>query len=592
MSLIRLIGISTSNQNKLNEIKWDFDYYGIKSIKLPYPLDDFEIQKFFNIDKLDKNLIKPISIIREESQLISTETKQNVNTENLTQMLEVRHISNLFVWFQDGTTKIYNNSVDGYIDLTRKTDNPEVFDWDDVFVVATINKTYWEIKKLNHKYSARDKCISQYITDSIYYKTLIDLKHFPQNYNQCIDFSKDPANFVTSIKEFSNDFAIKLNLSNIPINALNNGMFFRSAKNRRHKLYWCPGLNAGIPFVPKPKDSAHELTYMFHDFSHFAIPDLVFDGIDNQLNQKVYIGYRLMSEAYTLILGDMLFVYSMIESGFKYETVSGRKIYPIFTQLKSKLFNDSMSQIDSIKTLLYGSFEYCFYGDTKIWKKYMVQCEETEKILSEFSNKYDSYFLEDFRWTNSNYNYMKSNKNEYLNWWNKINPIIKLHNIELYSVSEWIEKNELSKAKTTKELNIMIFESIFQKYIQPLLSKKIQLNNRESRLKSMFIRYMLGQSEIFFHFINIDTDAENYWLSISNTLKYLVDNPITDDIIISTRNYYSKYLTNLLNKSLISIDDFNTYKEIYPIFKPVIVDYDRLEESRTLAEFSELMLTT
>lgn len=342
MSLTRLIGISTGNQIKVNEIKVDFESYGIQSVQVPYPLEPLDKDKFFGTNILEGKQFKPLGIVREESKLVLTSNlNQTVITEQLTQMLEVTHISLLQVYFPDSSSKLYTNKVEGFIDLTRKTNNPEVFDWDDIFVVSGINKTYWELKQLNRKYSARDNCIAQYIADSIHYKKPMDLKHYSQNYSQCIDFSKDPAKFIMSVKQFSNKFASKLKLSNIPINALNNGMFFRSAKNRRQKLYWCPGLNAGIPFVPKPKDPAHELTFMFHDFSHFAIPDLIFDGSDSPLAQKVYIGYRLMSEAFTLVLGDMLFVHSMIKSGYDYETVNGRKIYPIFTQLESTLFHGS-----------------------------------------------------------------------------------------------------------------------------------------------------------------------------------------------------------------------------------------------------------
>ena len=34
-------------------------------------------------------------------------------------------------------------------------------------------------------------------------------------------------------------------LVNVATNVVNQGVFFRSAKNRREKTYWLPGLNAG-----------------------------------------------------------------------------------------------------------------------------------------------------------------------------------------------------------------------------------------------------------------------------------------------------------------------------------------------------------
>ncbi len=588
MSQTRLIGISTTNPIKVKEIAWDFAPYGIEVVQVPKPLDNFDKEKFFSTEMFNGKKFKPIYILQEQSELYRT----NLSQGQMAQLEPVTHISKLIAHGPDNSTLTWASQVSGYIDLTRKTSNPEVFDWDDVFVVSGVNKTYWELSGLNHKYSARDKNISQFIGDKIYYKSNIDLKHFPQKYTQCVDFSRDPSKFILSVEEFSNPIAKKLNLSNIPINALNNGMFYRSAINRRQKLYWCPGLNAGIPFVPKPKDRSHELTFMFHDFSHFAIPDLVFDGTHTPLTQKVYIGYRLMSEAITLVLADMLFVYSMLNTSFEYKTVEARKIYPVFARLYGKLFDGTRTDEEAIRILLQGSFEYCFYGDLSLWASFMDQGEETDRVIGDFSGKYDNYFLEDFRWTNLNYNYMKAHAGDYTEWWKQINPILTAHAIGLYSVTEWIELFSLDKATNSTQLNQMIFDSVYSTWIKPLLAEPIELSDQKSRLTSMFVRYMCGQSQIFFRFNPIEPESLGYWTSISNTLKYLAKNPISDEIIGHTRSLYGEYLKKLCDKSLISQDDYNTWVDIYPIFKPFIVDYDGLEESASLAEFSELMLTT
>ncbi len=598
MSVTRLIGICTTNDIKVKEIAWDFAYYGIDVVKIPSPLDCDDMDKFFSTHILNGKKYKPISIIKETSTLCDVNNHGIIYTsEQLTQLQRVCHHSTIHVYFPDDSEKTWSNVVYGFIDFTRKTNDPDVFDWDDIFVVEKCNKTYWELNKLNHKYSARDLNISAYIESMIYYKANVDLKHFPQNYTRCVDFYKDPSKFILSVNEFSNPIAKKLNLSNIPINALNNGMFFRSAINRRQKLYWCPGLNAGIPFVPKPKDRAHELTFMFHDFSHWAMPDLIFTGTHSPLIQKVYIGYRLMSEAITLVLGDMLFVYSMLNSSFDYKTVEARKIYPVFTKLYDRLFDGSRTNEEAIRILLLGSYEYCFYGDLTIWSLYMEPGPETDQILSDFTGKYDSYFLEDFRWTNLNYNYMKDYPKQYVKWWEEIKPIIQDHNLNLYSVSEWIEKFNLDQATNTRELNQLIFDSVYNTWIKPLLTQPIELNDKKDRLLNTFTRYMCGQSLIFFKFDNsLHTDSYNRWLNIKNTFSYLKNNEITWEklsyIVANTRTYYEKYLECLSCNSLISRDDYHTYQDIYPIFKPFIVDYDGLEEKKNLAEFSELMLSS
>jgi hypothetical protein len=49
---------------------------------------------------------------------------------------------------------------------------------------------------------------------------------------------------------------------------------------------------------------------------------------------------------------------------------------------------------------------------------------------------------------------------------------------------------------------------------------------------------------------------------------------ITFNEIQNTINFYSSYVDILQKKNLISIDDCNTYKEIYPLFVPCYVFYD------------------
>jgi len=41
-----------------------------------------------------------------------------------------------------------------------------------------------------------------------------------------------------------------------------------------------------------------------------------------------------------------------------------------------------------------------------------------------------------------------------------------------------------------------------------------------------------------------------------------------------TKELFEEFLGLLLNKNLIDYDDYETYKTIYPLFKPTIVSYD------------------
>jgi hypothetical protein len=110
-------------------------------------------------------------------------------------------------------------------------------------------------------------------------------------------------------------------LANALAHVVNQGVLFRAAKGRRDGNYWFPGLNGGLPYVPK-SDAVHEATYMFHDVMHQLMPDLVFDGQASLDHKRVYIAYRMMSEAVSLVLADMIFV-----RGLAGDLLLGRRAY-------------------------------------------------------------------------------------------------------------------------------------------------------------------------------------------------------------------------------------------------------------------------
>ncbi|CAM9539250.1 unnamed protein product, partial [Heterosigma akashiwo] len=206
--------------------------------------------------------------------------------------------------------KTFTSRLDGVIDLSKRSAAPDVFGWDDIMVIRGTNMTFQEIKQLGlHKISPRDQNISSYIQQHIYYQKRRDLKWNPKAARDTIKFEGDAsvADFVTKNRFMTNEIAQKTGITDIFLSVANNGAFFRAAKNRREANYWLPGLNAGIPYVPK-RDPVHEITFMAHDFGHFFIPDLVFTGHASANARRTYIIYRMMSEATTLVFADMLFV--------------------------------------------------------------------------------------------------------------------------------------------------------------------------------------------------------------------------------------------------------------------------------------------
>ena len=74
-------------------------------------------------------------------------------------------------------TKTYEHSIEGYLDLSKRTSSEagEVFGWDDVFCVAGTDVSYHELQGMctGLKLSARDQAIGEWITDTLYYKSKV-----------------------------------------------------------------------------------------------------------------------------------------------------------------------------------------------------------------------------------------------------------------------------------------------------------------------------------------------------------------------------------------------------------------------------------
>ena len=80
---------------------------------------------------------------------------------------------------------------------------------------------------------------------------------------------------------------------------------------------------------PDEDDPIHEVTFQAHDLTHFLLPDLLFTGEHTPLYRRLYILYRMLSEAVTLVFSDMLFAEALRRGGLEYDW-SKRKIWPVF----------------------------------------------------------------------------------------------------------------------------------------------------------------------------------------------------------------------------------------------------------------------
>lgn len=539
---MKKIALLSSNKNKLQSYEKHFSLYGIKVVLMDY------IEKEKLIESEDY-----LAVLWDISDLYNRETKAISKKE--IDMELVFNQTTLYYIINKNEKEIKSKEINGYMDLSKKED-PNSKWWDDIFILSKMGMSYKELSKKGMKNSGREEVISRFILEELYYKNKVDLNFNPQKNTRTIQFDGNSIDFVNENK-YLNTPSNKV-FNNIFNLSLNNGAFFRSAKNRREKNYWIPGLNAGIPLVPK-RDNVHEITFAVHDLCHFIMPDLIYTGREIEDNKNIYIIHRMMSEAITMVLADMVFIDGLKKDGIDYD-FSKRKIYPLYEKIKD----------NNLKDILYANVKYCLTGSDEEYKK-LLNYENLE-VLENFKDKYMPFFVEDYKWTIKNFENMQSNKKTFYKWSNDLKDILR--------------KNKLMRiSDLTRSIGFKgdIIDNVFEYVVENIYfnaMKESPKQSKERNISNSFKKYMIGQMHIFYKFD---------FVQVSNLYKdkiksYLSKDLLNKEEIENIRALYEEYLKNLVDLNLINLDDFHTYKETYPIFDSFFVFYDKNKKYYTSLE--------
>lgn len=539
----RVIYFKTTNDIKIKEANILFDRYGVKVVNVkPETKIYAEIEEHTSLVPKYGNVLKGLQL------------EPVINTSKL-----MYH-----VYFENQTDfGMFESKVEGFLDFTKK--QPDSFGFDSIFTIKTINKTFFELKQCGKKVSARNACLSKFIEKFLYRKTPADWTFNPQKYKVTLELHRDPWNFFSANKYVNNNIATQYGFMRMVKHVLNLGLFFRASQNRRQNLYWFPGLNAGIPFVSKPKDLIHELVFFIHDMVHQTIPDLIYTGEVDKISRFIYIIYRLMSEAITLVSADMFFVNSLLRSGFEYKTINERKIYPLFESMHLDFDNQ-----ETFFDLLRANMIFCMLGDTTEFEKF----QPDPNTLNDFKNKYEKFFIQDFDWTRHNFHDMKSHAQDFEKWWEGVklwSPQYSTNSSPMVTITDFKQMfpdiEPLIENKQYKDACLVIFDKILTMYVKPAFTDENKLLPFEIRYDRMFRRYMMGQAHIFYQYPD-----DSIFQYINGRMRD--PTPISIDEGTTIRNFYNEYLQDLLRLSLITSDDYHTYSEIYPLFEPMILSYD------------------
>lgn len=554
------IFISTSSLHKEKELSKYFKDIGLKTTHILY--EDIETAKNSGEDYI---------CVREQTFLVSKSTGEPSKYDKFE---EVVHQSTVTLEVSQGnvvTTKHFPASVDGFIFPNLKTDREGVYNWDEIFVSARTMKSYQEMKDHGIKNSARDLAFSQ-VTDELShvfnFDKKINLNFNPIEINEVISFEP----FIHQLFQENEYYKVAYKnpvFKNIVNYVMNEGLFIRRAGDRKQKNYWLPGLNAGIPLTPK-KDALHELTFMFHDIMHFIYPDVMVTNND-PTSRKKYIISRMMSEAFTIVLADMLFISLLKDEGVEYD-YEKRKIYPVFKQCQFPITKENVGKIEE---LLWANVCFALLGE----EEPLANLVNDAEVMANYKHKYQRFFQEDYRWTahnfdNVSHNYQK-NKRLVDHIYGTAGEIVP----ETGSFAPTFNPND-----SLKDQVYMIFKNMFSK-LETVIKSDIEYN-KELAFSNAVKRYFSGQIGIFFKFETLYND-----LFLKQISHHLSKSVLNEQDLAEMKALYSVYIDKLKEDNYISNYTAQGFKNICPMFDPFYVFYEKKEEetfSETLTDIFQI----
>ncbi len=477
----------------------------------------------------------------------------------------VRNICRLHAWMKDERGQVvrrtYIREVAGQFDASKlRPEDPNLFDWDSAFT-SSAGATLEEMALAGLKNSAREQCLSAFARVALHHKAPKTLRWMdPDDDRWSID-----AGLLTEHPLYQ-DLAPPI--AGALAYVVDQGVFFRGAKSRRDGNYWFPGLNGGVPYVPK-SDAIHEATYMFHDVMHQLMPDLVFDGADTIDHRRIYIAYRMMSEAVSLVLADMVFTHGLVTHGKHADyDFAKRKIYPLYEALP-------VAQRDDLPWLLHQVIGFVLRGEPG-------QLPVDSEAWRQFAAKYTPFFVADFQWTRMNWQSLVSRSAMVRGWIDLVRP--ETFTVQgVWFISDLVQ--EIGRGRELPALCDTLFDLVWRRRIAPALGYRWPADLDRAR-SSGFRRWLTGQLAMFPHHAPVVPIPP-----LAHELAARVRDPkaFTAAEIEELRGQFRAHTMALAKDGVISDDDAAIYPDLFPLFDPFFLrDYDEAQqEFETVREASD-----
>lgn len=482
----------------------------------------------------------------------------------------VYHVSALAAYTLDDQGKLvcktYQATVEGLVDLSNSSADTEHHWWDDIFAPTRSGATYDRERDMWGKCSARQQAISQFVCDHLMFKRLRDVNFNPHKPTRAVDF--DLSRSAMSVLN-SNPFVTMAALDGCPwglgkllTHIVNSGCFFRSADSNRSGNYFLPPLS-GIPRFKKG-DHFWETTFQLHDYFHQGIPDPLYSGNHSTEHRNVYVAARLMSEGFTIILADMLFVEAVKAAGFAYD-YSTRKINPLFGSLNLPA-GDKRAQL---KALLHANVQFANLGDEAPYRAMLKP--DAEAALQGYTDTYKHFFVPDLLWSVGNYDDMHARREDFAAWTALVGKEL-FRRSRLWLLDDVVDiiKQTGADLSTYRSAVAPVFEHLFENVLAPQLVPVVAVSEAQAQ-SNAFRRYMIGLSflyAVYRHVKGMEERGRRMIDTLAGTEEFSADD------INRIRLQYRADLEALHGNDIVTADELAIYTEIFPLLSPRFLSYD------------------
>ena len=379
-------------------------------------------------------------------------------------------------------------------------------------------------------------------------------------------------------EHLSNPFLECWGLLGIREKLLDEGVFFKAGTSRPVKNFFSPPFG-GIPLTTK-KSKVEETVFMFHDLGHHLIPDLLFDGEDSPEARIVYSAWRMMSEAMTLILADMLYANTLVRSKSENEQHVDTRIYPLFKALDIEEGIESNRQELTIH-LLWANVQYAVLGDDSEWRKLLKPGEESK--LEAYKKHFEKFFVGDHVWTHANYRNRVALKESYKDWISLSGEkMLKKANLFLLSdVIKRLKGNGASLSSFQEAVPFVFLEIISERIFPEIDIWSTGIISEEERLSRGFRRYMIGLLSFYTRYQGV---LDGLALRGQKLREAMESQEYFSPELRET--LYQQYVNDVRyawGMGCITTAAAANFSQVHPIFPPVYINYSK-QECKTVRE--------